>query len=129
MLLLLQSKRSSSSSRRRGSKDRGGVGHESSSHRESSKSSSRRRRGSKESSTDTSNENSGVVNASASLTTSGLRGGRDSNEEGRENSLTGVDATGVDAEDEDDSYLFMGATAVRQPTTDAKMGVRIHKHT
>lgn len=119
-LLLLQSKKSSSSSRRRGSKDRDGGGHESSPHRESSKSSSRRRRrGSKESSTDTYNENSDVIDASASPTTSVLGGGSDGNKEGREKSLTGVNAAGVDAEEEDDSYLFMGATAVRRPTAKA----------
>ncbi|CAN0223461.1 unnamed protein product [Pylaiella littoralis] len=106
-----KSKRSSSSSRRRGGKDKSDRGHESSSRRESSKSSSRRRRGSKDSSTDTYNDNLDVFNADANPTIVGLGGGGDSNRKGPENDLAGVDTTGANAEGEDDSYLFMGATA------------------
>lgn len=114
-VMLLQSKRSSSSSRRRGGKDKSDRGHESSSRRESSKSSSRRRRGSKDSSTDTYNDNLDVFNADANPTIVGLGGGGDSNRKMPENDLAGVDTTGANAEGEDDSYLFMGATAVRAP--------------
>ena len=86
----------SSSSRRRGGKEKSGGGHEPSP-------SSRRRRGSKGS--------RDILDDSP--ITAGLGGGSSGNMEGWDRSSPGGDVNAnMEAEDEDDSYLFMGATAV-----------------
>lgn len=105
-------KRSSLSNRtRRERQDTGGGGQESSSRRESSKSksSSRRRRGSKNSSRGVSGDSPDTVSTTAGPTVSESRG------RGLSGSKLGA-SFGGEADEQDDSYLFMGATAVRQPS-------------
>lgn len=103
-LILLWQGKKSSSSRRRGGKERSGGGHESSS-------SSRRRRGSK-GSRDAPDDNPTIA---------ALGGGSSGNKEGWDRSSPAGDVNAnvnanvnvnIEPEDKDDSYLFMGATAV-----------------